>query len=279
MPDEFYSRARAGRPGQPAAAARHGGDAGPDQAPGAGAASARGELLGVDVRPVAVAVVEQHVGDVGLPGQAAETTRPLVQLGVAVPVAELLRRCPCSSTCPSGRASGPRPGRWSRPAPAGSSSGSPAACPRTRTAAGARPGSPASRAGCPRSSRCGCGTRRTPGPARPAARRPGCTPCCARPIGNHGGNWSRIAPSLPASRSGSSAARNRSQTSSATAGSTSLRYTRSFPVWPAASRRSAGSAPDRVGCWVNRLNALTLKVKPGGVRSAQARAVCSAGSA
>ena len=42
---------------------------------------------------------------------------------------------------------------------------------------------------------------------------------------------------------------------------------------------SAGNALTGVGCWVNRLNALMLKVKPGGVRSAQARAVCSAGSA
>ena len=41
----------------------------------------------------------------------------------------------------SGRACGPRPGRWWRPAPAGWSSGSPAACPRTRTAAGGRTGS------------------------------------------------------------------------------------------------------------------------------------------
>ena len=36
-----------------------------------GAGKPRGELLGVDVRPVAVAVVEQHVGDLGLPGQVA----------------------------------------------------------------------------------------------------------------------------------------------------------------------------------------------------------------
>ena len=101
----------------------------------------------------------------------------------------------------------------------------------------------------------------------------------AREIGNQGGNCSRIAPSLPAARSGSSAARNRSQAWSATAGSTSLRYTRSFPDVAAASRRSAGIAFTGVGCWVNRLNALMLKVNPAGVRCAQAVAVSSAGSA
>ena len=59
----------------------------------------------------------------------------------------------------------------------------------------------------------------------------------------------------------------------------SLRYTRSLPVFSAAGRRSFGSAATRVGCWVNRLNALTSKVNPAGVRAAQAAAVCSAGSA
>ena len=100
-------------------------------------------------------------------------------------------------------------------------------------------------------------------------------------MGNQGGNCSRIAPSLPAWRSGSRAARNRSQAWSVTAGSTSFRYTRSLaaPSEATASRRSAGSALTGVGCWVNRLNALTLKVNPAGVRSAQDAAVCSAGSA
>jgi hypothetical protein len=101
----------------------------------------------------------------------------------------------------------------------------------------------------------------------------------AREIGNHGGNCSRIAPSLPASSSGESAAKNRSHAWSATAGSMSLRYTRSLPDFPAASRRSAGIAFTGVGCWVNRLNALMLNVNPAGVRSFHAAAVCSAGSA
>ena len=75
-----------------------------------------------------------------------------------------------------------------------------------------------------------------------------------REIGNQGGNCSKIAPSFPAPRSGSSAARNRSQAASATAGSTSLRYTRLFPDSPAAaSRRSVGSDVTGVGCVVNRL--------------------------
>jgi len=102
----------------------------------------------------------------------------------------------------------------------------------------------------------------------------------AREIGNQGGNCSKIAPSFPARFSGSSAARNRSQAWSVTAGSTSLRYTRLLPDSPAAaSRRSVGSALTGVGCVVNRLNALMLKLNPAGVRSAQALAVCSAGSA
>jgi hypothetical protein len=46
--------------------------------------------------------------------------RPRRQFRRAVLVAEPLE-CPCSPTCPSARASGPAPGRWSRPAPAGSS--------------------------------------------------------------------------------------------------------------------------------------------------------------
>ena len=55
-------------------------------------------------------------------------------------------------------------------------------------------------------------------------------PLFVREGGNHSGNCSKIAPSLPAWGSGCSAARNRSHAASATVRSTSFRYTRSFPV-------------------------------------------------
>ena len=49
-----------------------------------------GELLGVDLGVVAVAVVEQHVGLPGVAGQGAHLGRPLLQLGIGVAVAEPL---------------------------------------------------------------------------------------------------------------------------------------------------------------------------------------------
>src|SRR5439155_6747355 len=49
-----------------------------------------GELLGVDLGVVAVAVVEQHVRFLGVAGQGAHLGRPLLQLGIGVAVAEPL---------------------------------------------------------------------------------------------------------------------------------------------------------------------------------------------
>src|SRR5690348_5731256 len=49
-----------------------------------------GEPLGVGLGVVAVAVVEQHVGLLGVVGQGAHLGRPLGQLGLAVAVAEPL---------------------------------------------------------------------------------------------------------------------------------------------------------------------------------------------
>src|SRR5215470_18289644 len=61
--------------------------------PGAGYASGLeqgGELLGVGLGVVAVAVVEQHVGLFGVAGQVAHLGPPLGQFGVGVAVAEPL---------------------------------------------------------------------------------------------------------------------------------------------------------------------------------------------
>src|SRR4029079_10541248 len=69
-----------------------------------------------------------------------------------------------------------------------------------------------------------------------------------RPMGNHCGNWNSSAPSLPAWCSGSSAARNRSQTWSTTFWSRSFAYTLAFA---SSGRRSLQSEAVRVGCWVS----------------------------
>ncbi len=96
-----------------------------------------GELLGLDRGVVAVAVVEQHVGLLGVAGQGAHLGRPIRAVRARCSGSRTVRGCPCCSSCPSAHASGPRPGRtrW-RPVPEGWSRGALAACLRTHTPAG-----------------------------------------------------------------------------------------------------------------------------------------------
>lgn len=93
---------------------------------------------------------------------------------------------------------------------------------------------------------------------------------------SHGGNCNNTAPSRSAAASGSSAARNRLHSSSYDASGRSRRRIRDGPV---AGRRSLGSTCTGVGWPVKRLNALTSKVKPGGVAAAHPLVVSGTGTA
>ena len=88
----------------------------------------------------------------------------------------------------------------------------------------------------------------------------------------YGGNCIRIIPSLPSTRSGSSASPNREKVSARRAGSGWMTRPDLSSSKRPPSRSGGGSCSGLTAWRVIMPKALTWKMKPGGVRSAQRRA-------